>query len=58
MLRADTDAYQESTKAIVVENTNNFGGGTIQPLEAISALRAATFSLDVATHLDEAAQRS
>jgi len=54
MMQPDAGAYQVSTKAIVVENTHNFGGGTIQPLEAISALRAATLPLGVAMHLDGA----
>ena len=54
MMHPDAGAYQVSTKAIVVENTHNFGGGTIQPLEAIRALRAATLPLGVAMHLDGA----
>ena len=54
MMHPDAGAYQVSTKAIVVENTHNFGGGTIQPLEAIRALRAATLTLGVAMHLDGA----
>ena len=54
MMRPDAGAYQVSTRAIVVENTHNFGGGTIQPLEAIQALRAATRPLGVALHLDGA----
>jgi len=54
MMAPDAGAYQVSTKAIVVENTHNFGGGTVQPLEAISALRAATLPLGVAMHLDGA----
>jgi threonine aldolase len=37
-----------------VENTHNFGGGTVQPLEAIRALREATRPLGVAMHLDGA----
>jgi threonine aldolase len=54
MMHPDAGAYQVSTKAIVVENTHNFGGGTVQPLEAIRALRAATLPLAVAMHLDGA----
>jgi threonine aldolase len=54
MMQPDAGAYQVSTKAIVVENTHNFGGGTVQPLEAIRALRAATQPLGVAMHLDGA----
>ena len=54
MMHPDAGAYQVSTKAIVVENTHNFGGGTVQPIEAIRALRAATLPLGVAMHLDGA----
>jgi threonine aldolase len=54
LMQPDAGIYQVSTAAIVVENTHNFGGGTIQPLEAIRALRAATQPLRVAMHLDGA----
>jgi threonine aldolase len=54
MMQPDAGTYQVSTKAIVVENTHNFGGGTVQPLEAIRALREATQPLGVAMHLDGA----
>ena len=54
LMQPNAGTYQVSTAAIVVENTHNFGGGTIQPLEAISALRAATQPLGVAMHLDGA----
>ena len=46
--------YQVETSLVVVENTHNFGGGTVQPLEAIRALREATAPLGVAMHLDGA----
>jgi threonine aldolase len=54
MMQPDAGTYQVSTKAVVVENTHNFGGGTVQPLEAICALREATRPLGVAMHLDGA----
>ena len=54
LMAPNAGAYQVSTAAIVVENTHNFGGGTIQPLEAITALREATQPLGVAMHLDGA----
>jgi threonine aldolase len=54
LMQPDAGTYQVSTKAIVVENTHNFGGGTVQPLEAIAALREATAPLGVAMHLDGA----
>ena len=34
--------YQVCTALVVVENTHNFGGGTVQPIEAIRAVRAGT----------------
>lgn len=46
--------YQVPTALVVVENTHNFGGGTIQPLDAIRELRAATSAVGVALHLDGA----
>jgi len=54
MMRPDAGTYQVSTAAIVVENTHNFGGGTVQPLEAIRVLREATQPLGIALHLDGA----
>lgn len=54
LMQPDAGTYQVSTKAIVVENTHNFGGGTVQPLETIRALRQATQPLGVAMHLDGA----
>jgi threonine aldolase len=54
LMEPDGGAYQVSTRAIVVENTHNFGGGTVQPLEAIKVLREATRPLGVAMHLDGA----
>ena len=46
--------YQVETALVVVENTHNFGGGTIQSLETIRQLRSATQELGVAMHLDGA----
>ncbi|WP_295698998.1 threonine aldolase family protein [Lapillicoccus sp.] len=47
-------AYQVNTALVVLENTHNFGGGTVQPLEAIRAVRAATREVHVSMHLDGA----
>ena len=47
-------AYQVNTRLVVVENTHNFGGGTIQPLDQIQALREGTRHRGVAMHLDGA----
>ena len=46
--------YLVSTKAIAVENTHNFGGGTVQPISEIAALRKGADDLGVALHLDGA----
>ena len=46
--------YQVETSLVVVENTHNFGGGTVQPIEAIREVRAATSAVGVAMHLDGA----
>lgn len=46
--------YQVETSLVVLENTHNFGGGTVQPIEAIREVRAATAPLGVAMHLDGA----
>jgi len=52
--RPDSGPYLVSTTAIAVENTHNFGGGTVQPLEEIRKLRAATQKVGIAMHLDGA----
>lgn len=47
-------AYQVRTALVVLENTHNFGGGTVQPLDQIEAVRAGTRDVGVALHLDGA----
>lgn len=47
-------AYQVGTRLVVVENTHNFGGGSVQPLDQIEALRQGTRQHGVAMHLDGA----
>ncbi|HEY7717268.1 MAG TPA: GntG family PLP-dependent aldolase [Pedococcus sp.] len=47
-------AYQVPTRLVVVENTHNFGGGTVQPLDQVRALREGTRAAGVAMHLDGA----
>lgn len=46
--------YLVSTKAIAVENTHNFGGGTVQPIAEIEKLSAAARARGIAMHLDGA----
>lgn len=42
------------TAAIEIENTHNFGGGTIHPIEMLRDLRRATHDQGIAMHLDGA----
>ena len=46
--------YLVSTKAIAVENTHNFGGGTVQPIDEIAKLSSAAHARGIAMHLDAA----
>jgi threonine aldolase len=54
ILRPNAGPYLVSTAAVAVENTHNFGGGTVQPLAALQALRTLTADAGVALHLDGA----
>jgi threonine aldolase len=46
--------YQVNSALLVVENTHNFGGGTVQSLEQIRRARTITRERGVAMHLDGA----
>jgi len=52
--RPNSGPYLVSTTAIAVENTHNFGGGTIQPLDEIKKLRKGADDMGIALHLDGA----
>ena len=52
--RPNSGPYLVSTTAIAVENTHNFGGGTVQPISEIAALRKGADELGLALHLDGA----
>jgi threonine aldolase len=54
LARPDSGPYLVSTTAIAVENTHNFGGGTVQPISEIAALHAGAQKLGLALHLDGA----
>lgn len=54
MMVPDGGLYQVSTACVVVENTHNFGGGTVQPLEEMRRLREETARVGVGVHLDGA----
>ena len=46
--------YLVSTTAIAVENTHNFGGGTVQPIDEIAKLSREARARGIAMHLDGA----
>ena len=50
----DAGPYLVSSKAIAVENTHNFGGGTVQPIAEIEKLSVAARARGIAMHLDGA----
>jgi threonine aldolase len=52
--RPESGPYLVSTTAIAVENTHNFGGGTVQPISEIAALHAGAQKLGLSLHLDGA----
>ena len=52
--RPNSGPYLVSTTAIAVENTHNFGGGTIQPLEEMIALHKGAKEMGLSLHLDGA----
>ncbi|TRZ55219.1 MAG: low specificity L-threonine aldolase, partial [Streptomycetaceae bacterium] len=52
--RPDSGPYLVSTTAIAVENTHNFGGGTVQPITEIAKLRSGADEMGIALHLDGA----
>src|SRR3954471_830666 len=50
----DAGPYMVSTAAIAVENTHNFGGGIVQPLEQLQRLKRGAGELGIKVHLDGA----
>jgi threonine aldolase len=54
LLSPDAGPYLVSTAAVAVENTHNFGGGSIQPWDELVALRGLAESTGVKLHLDGA----
>ncbi len=46
--------YLVSTAAIAIENTHNFGGGTVQPLDQMKLLHEQAQEMGIAIHLDGA----
>lgn len=54
LARPDSGPYLVSTTAIAVENTHNFGSGTIQPLDEIKKIYSLAAPLGLKLHLDGA----
>jgi len=52
--RPNSGPYLVSTTAVAVENTHNFGGGTIQSIDEIKKLRQECKTLGISMHLDGA----
>ncbi len=54
MITADAGPYLVSTGAVAIENTHNFGGGTVQPYDALRAISDLCLDRGVGRHLDGA----
>jgi threonine aldolase len=54
MLSIGTGPFLTETSVVEVENTHNFGGGTVQPIEALLELRHRCTAQGVSMHLDGA----
>lgn len=54
MLSIGTGPFLTETSVVEVENTHNFGGGTVQPIAALRELRRRCTEVGVAIHLDGA----
>ena len=50
----DAGPYLVSTKAIAVEDTHNFGGGTVQSIEEIKKLSLGAKEMNLSLHMDGA----
>jgi threonine aldolase len=54
LISPNAGRYQVSTAAIALENTHNFGGGTVQPAEAVRAVQRLARDNGLGLHLDGA----
>ena len=54
LIAPDAGPYLVSTAAIEVENTHNFGGGTVQPAEQVAAVQQLARQHGLRLHLDGA----
>jgi threonine aldolase len=54
LIAPNAGPYFVSTAAVEVENTHNFGGGTVQPADAVAAVQALAREHGLGLHLDGA----
>ena len=54
LVAPDLGPFLVRTAAVSVENTHNFGGGTVQPIAALRALQELAMSYHLGIHLDGA----
>lgn len=54
LLSPDAGPYLVSTSCVAIENTHNFGGGTVQPWDALVAATSLVRDAGVGLHLDGA----
>jgi threonine aldolase len=54
LISPDAGPYLVSTAAIAVENTHNFGGGTVQPADQVAAVQDLARAHNLSLHLDGA----
>ncbi|MDT4925507.1 MAG: threonine aldolase [Pseudonocardiales bacterium] len=54
LIAPDAGPYLVSTAAIAVENTHNFGGGTVQPAAEVAAVQVLARARGLGLHLDGA----
>lgn len=54
LIAPDAGPYLVSTTAVAVENTHNFGGGTVQPRDQVAAVAALARRHGLGLHLDGA----
>ena len=54
IISPDAGPYLVSTAAVAVENTHNFGGGTVQPFDQLEAVAGLCRAVGVGCHLDGA----
>jgi threonine aldolase len=54
LITPDAGPYLVSTRAVALENTHNFGGGTVQPFDVLADIAALCRDAGIGLHLDGA----